>query len=104
MPPGITDDFLFVVWDSCRLDTFEAARTPVLDRYGPVRPAYTHGTYTLPAHVAMLGAFRTLRRRPFYNRRPAAQRMTAASDAPLSAAGRPRTDRRCARGYAPRRR
>lgn len=27
------EDFLLVTWDSCRHDTFERARTPVLERH-----------------------------------------------------------------------
>ena len=68
--PEVGDDFVLVVWDSCRLDAVEAARTPVLDRYGPVRRAYTHGTYTVPAHVAMFQGFlpHAFVDEPFYNR------------------------------------
>ncbi len=68
--PEISDDFVLVVWDSCRLDTVDAARTPVLDRYGPVRRAYTHGTYTVPAHAAMFQGFlpHAFVDEPFYNR------------------------------------
>src|SRR5262245_14109797 len=68
--PPVTDDFVLVVWDSCRLDTVLAARTPVLDRYGPVRAAYSHGTYTLPAHMAIFHGFlpHAFVDEPFYNR------------------------------------
>jgi hypothetical protein len=66
----VGDDFVLVVWDSCRFDAVEAARTPVLDRHGPVRRAYTHGTYTVPAHVAMFQGFlpHAFVDEPFYNR------------------------------------
>lgn len=45
-------DVVFVTLDSCRYDTAREARTPNLDRLGPLVEAETSGTYTLPAHAA----------------------------------------------------
>ncbi|MFD7308564.1 sulfatase-like hydrolase/transferase [Promicromonospora sp. NPDC059942] len=54
-------DVILVTLDSCRYDTAERARTPNLDRLGPVHRAETAGTYTLPAHTAFFaGAIPTL--------------------------------------------
>lgn len=44
-------DVVLVTLDSCRYDTAVAARTPNLDRLGPLLRAETSGTYTLPAHA-----------------------------------------------------
>src|SRR5690606_41897212 len=46
-------DVILITLDSCRYDTAKRARTPNLDRLGPVHRAETTGTYTLPAHVAL---------------------------------------------------
>ncbi|MBI2112576.1 sulfatase-like hydrolase/transferase [Candidatus Woesearchaeota archaeon] len=44
---------LLVTLDSCRYDTFNGAVTPTMNRLGLVKPALTHGDYTLPAHVSI---------------------------------------------------
>jgi len=64
------EDFLLVTWDSCRHDTFERARTPVLDRHATARRAWAMATYTLPAHQAMFNGFlpHAFEPVPFYNR------------------------------------
>jgi hypothetical protein len=64
------EDFLLVTWDSCRHDTFERARTAVLDRHGTARRAWAMATYTLPAHQAMFNGFlpHAFEPLPFYNR------------------------------------
>jgi hypothetical protein len=43
---------VFVTLDSCTYETALKAQTPWLDSIGPLRKAETHGTYTLPAHIA----------------------------------------------------
>ncbi|HVV66500.1 MAG TPA: sulfatase-like hydrolase/transferase [Candidatus Saccharimonadales bacterium] len=43
---------LFITLDCCRYDTFEAAHLPHLKSISAGVPAYTHGTYTLPAHMS----------------------------------------------------
>ena len=67
---GDTEDFLLVTWDSCRHDTFERARTPVLDGHAAARRAWAMATYTLPAHQAMFNGFlpHVFEPLPFYNR------------------------------------
>jgi hypothetical protein len=67
---GDTEDFLLVTWDTCRHDTFERARTPVLDRHAAARRAWAMATYTLPAHQAMFNGFlpHVFEPLPFYNR------------------------------------
>lgn len=64
------ENFLLCTYDSCRFDSFVEARTPVLDRFGPPKPAYTQATYTLPAHLAMFAGFlpHVFEEQPFYNR------------------------------------
>lgn len=63
-------NFLLITFDSCRWDTFATARTPSLDRHCRTRCAYTQGTFTLPAHMAMYqGILPQIREHiPFYNR------------------------------------
>lgn len=46
-------NFLFVVLDSCRYDSFKEAHTPNLDQYGEARLTHSPGYFTLPSHVAM---------------------------------------------------
>jgi hypothetical protein len=67
VPP---ENFLLVTFDSWRYDVYEAARTPVLDRFGPAKRAFTHGTYTFPAHQSMFAGFlpHVFEEEPFYNR------------------------------------
>ena len=43
---------LFVTLDCCRYDSIERANMPFLKGLGTIRRAYTHGTYTLPAHMS----------------------------------------------------
>jgi hypothetical protein len=43
---------LFVTLDSCRYDLAEQADIPTIRSLGPLRKAYTHGSYTVPAHAA----------------------------------------------------
>ncbi|MBA4065093.1 MAG: hypothetical protein C0501_15545 [Isosphaera sp.] len=64
------EDFLLVTWDSCRLDAFHQARKPRLDPFGPARPGWAMGTYTLPAHMALFQGFlpHVFGPEPLYNR------------------------------------
>lgn len=48
----IDHNIVFVTLDSCRYDTYHMANTPFLDSIGGMKPAWTHGTYTVPAHTA----------------------------------------------------
>jgi len=43
---------VFVILDSCRYDIAEIADIPVIKSIGKLRKAYTHGSYTVPAHAA----------------------------------------------------
>jgi hypothetical protein len=43
---------LFVTLDSCRMDTYMLAKTPVMDAIGGVRQAQTVANFTLPAHTS----------------------------------------------------
>ncbi len=43
---------VFVTLDSCRYDIAEQAEIPTIRSIGPLRKAYTHGSYTVPAHAA----------------------------------------------------
>jgi membrane-anchored protein YejM (alkaline phosphatase superfamily) len=43
---------ILITFDSCRFDSMKRAHTPNLDRYGEIYSAWTHGTYTLPAHIS----------------------------------------------------
>jgi membrane-anchored protein YejM (alkaline phosphatase superfamily) len=54
-PPATPDaeNFLLVTYDSCRYDSYKAAKTPVLSRYASVREAWAHATYTHPSHAGM---------------------------------------------------
>jgi len=43
---------LFITLDSCRWDTYQQAKTPVMDKIGRAKLAETPGNYTLPAHAS----------------------------------------------------
>ena len=43
---------IFIVMDSCRFDTFVAAETPNIDRFGPVEKRYSYASWTAPSHYA----------------------------------------------------
>ena len=45
-----------LVLDSCRYDSLAKSETPLLDRLG-IRPALTHGSYTLPSHTAFFSGY-----------------------------------------------
>jgi arylsulfatase A-like enzyme len=48
---------LLVTLDSCRFDSLARAATPFLDTLGPLRRAWTPGTFTLPAHMAFFAGY-----------------------------------------------
>ncbi len=48
---------LFITLDSCRLDTFEAARAPNLKAVGPMHRAMAPGNFTYASHAAMFMGF-----------------------------------------------
>jgi arylsulfatase A-like enzyme len=64
------EDFVLVTWDSCRLDTYLKAKTPILDQFGAAQRGWAMATYTLPSHIAMFYGFlpHVFEPLPFYNR------------------------------------
>ena len=68
--PSDNTSFLIITLDCCRWDTFERANTGLLDSLCEFRMAYTHGTYTLPAHISIFaGILPDVRDDiPYYNR------------------------------------
>lgn len=50
-------NIVLVTVDCCRFDTAALARTPALDRLGPLRRAATPGAFTLPAHMAFFSGY-----------------------------------------------
>lgn len=63
-------NFLFITLDSCRWDVFASANLPNFKQALEFHCAYTQGTYTLPAHIAIYaGALPSVRNEiPYYNR------------------------------------
>ena len=45
------NNFIFIVFDSCRFDTFQAASTPQIDRRGPTEKRYAYASWTTPSHA-----------------------------------------------------
>ena len=43
---------VFIVMDSCRFDSFVAADTPNIDRFGRVSRRYSYASWTAPSHYA----------------------------------------------------
>jgi membrane-anchored protein YejM (alkaline phosphatase superfamily) len=64
------ENFLLITIDCGRYDAYVEARKPVLDKIGKARQAYTHGTFTFPAHAAMFQGMlpHVFCDEPFYNR------------------------------------
>ncbi|MGI6680905.1 MAG: alkaline phosphatase family protein [Bdellovibrionota bacterium] len=51
------NNLLFIVFDSCRFDTFYNAKTPNIDRLGEKECRYAYASWTIPSHaVYMMGA------------------------------------------------
>lgn len=63
-------NFLLITYDSCRWDTYHSAKTLKVDTFCKARKAYTQGTFTFAAHMAIYqGILPQVRARiPFYNR------------------------------------
>jgi hypothetical protein len=50
------NNLLFIVFDSCRFDSFVNARTPNISRLGEVEKRYSYASWTFPSHhVYMMG-------------------------------------------------
>lgn len=53
----MSNNLVFVVLDSCRYDSFCAAKTPMIQRLGAISKRYAFASWTLPSHhVYMMGA------------------------------------------------
>ncbi|MFH2052480.1 MAG: sulfatase-like hydrolase/transferase [bacterium] len=48
------NNVVFIVFDSCRWDAFQAARTPNLDRIGKAERRYSYASWTSPSHYTFL--------------------------------------------------
>ncbi len=48
------NNLLLITFDSCRFDTFAAAKTPFIDRLGAARRAYSYASWTMPSHHVYL--------------------------------------------------
>jgi len=44
------NSIIFIVMDSCRYDSFAAARTPNIDRLGQAEKRYSYASWTAPSH------------------------------------------------------
>lgn len=53
----MANNFIYIVLDSCRFDTFAAAATPNIDRLGDTKRCYAFASWTMPSHaVYLMGA------------------------------------------------
>lgn len=51
------NNLVYIVFDSCRYDSFLKAKTPTIDRIGQTERCYSYASWTLPSHhVYMMGA------------------------------------------------
>lgn len=51
------NNLLFIIFDSCRFDTFMEAKTPFIDRLGTTEKRYSFASWTFPSHaVYLMGA------------------------------------------------
>lgn len=48
------NNLVFIVFDSCRWDAFQAANTPNLDRIGKAEKRYSYASWTSPSHFTFL--------------------------------------------------
>ncbi len=48
------NNLVYIVMDSCRFDTYEAARTPNMDRLGKADKRYSYASWTSPSHYVLL--------------------------------------------------
>jgi hypothetical protein len=48
------NNFLFIVFDSCRFDSFAKARAPNILRLGALERRYSYASWTVPAHAVYL--------------------------------------------------
>jgi len=51
------NNLVYIIFDSCRYDSFAAAKTPNIDRLGKADRRYSYASWTVPSHtVYLLGA------------------------------------------------
>ncbi len=48
------NNILWIIFDSCRFDTFAAAKTPNISRIGQLEKRYAFASWTFPAHAVYL--------------------------------------------------
>ena len=48
------NNVVFIVFDSCRWDAYQAASTPNLDRIGQAEQRYSYASWTSPSHYTFL--------------------------------------------------
>ncbi len=51
---GKMNNVFFIIFDSCRFDAYEAAKTPNLDRIGKAEKRYSYASWTSPSHFTFL--------------------------------------------------
>jgi len=51
---GKMNNVFFIVFDSCRFDAYQAARTPNMDRIGQAEKRYSYASWTSPSHFTFL--------------------------------------------------
>ncbi len=51
---GKMNNLFFIVFDSCRFDAYQAAKTPNLDRIGQAEKRYSYASWTSPSHFTFL--------------------------------------------------
>ena len=50
------NNFLLIIFDSCRFDTFNEAKTPQIAKLGEIERRYSYASWTVPSHaVYMMG-------------------------------------------------
>ncbi len=48
------NNLIYIIMDSCRFDSYVAAKTPNIDRIGKVQKRYSFASWTSPSHYVML--------------------------------------------------
>jgi len=54
VPPAGANNLIFVIFDSCRYDTWIAAAPKALSRLGPVERRWSYASWTAPSHYNLL--------------------------------------------------
>lgn len=53
-PCSMKNNLLFIVFDSCRFDSFAQAKTPNISRLGRTERRYAYASWTVPSHAVYL--------------------------------------------------